>query len=135
MLLTSRYRFTELRVSWRGTGAAAEVDGAGAELAPIGAGWRGTGAAAKVEWVDGVGVVLAPIGVGGRDAGGAGVGRAPMGVSSALLLGRGPGFKLALATMVAGGQVATFALVHKTAGRSKVRTGVLERWGLGELGR
>ena len=39
MLLATGYRFTLLRVSWRGTVAAVEVEGAGVELAPIGAGW------------------------------------------------------------------------------------------------
>ena len=127
MLLTSGYRFTLLRVTWRGTVATAKVEGAGAELAPIGAGWRGTGAAAKDEGVDGVGMVLATVGLGGRDAGGADVGRAPMGkVRSALLLGRGRDIKLALATMAPGGHGSNDVLGSQAAGRPWHRTGSSE---------
>ena len=136
MLLSSGYRFTLLRVTWRGKVAAAKVEGAGAELAPVGAGWRGTGAAAKDEGVDEVGMVLATIGLGGRDAGGADVGRAPMGkVRSALLLGRGRDIKLALATMATGRHGTNNALGSQTAGRPWHCTGVLERGGQRDLGR
>ena len=56
-------------------------------------------------------------------------------VRSALLLGRGCDFKFALATMATGRQGTNFALGSKTAGRPWRRTGGLERWGLGDLGR